>query len=176
MAEKKGAKAAAAPAAPVVAEAKSSKKMLIIIAIVVLLTIAISVGATFFLLSGKDEASAEGGEVVAAEPVKLPALYYDLQPPFVVTLSVDGKQRYMQIYVSVMTRDQRALDTLTLHMPLIRNKMIMLYSSQNFEAVQTAEGKDALREKSKEVIQEILTQESEGAVIEQVLFTNFVMQ
>jgi flagellar basal body-associated protein FliL len=30
--------------------------------------------------------------------------------------------------------------------------------------------------KSKEVIQEVLAQEAEGAEIEQVLFTNFVMQ
>jgi flagellar FliL protein len=162
--------------APVEEGGKSNKKMLIIIVIVVILTIAVSVGATFFLLGDKDEGADAAAPAEAAEPVKMPALYYELKPPFIVAMNVDGKQRYMQIYASVMARDQATLDTLDMHMPLIRNKMIMLYSSQDFEAVQTLEGKEQLRLKSKEVIQEVLAQEAEGAEIEQVLFTNFVMQ
>ncbi|MCP5206443.1 MAG: flagellar basal body-associated FliL family protein [Hahellaceae bacterium] len=161
--------------APAEEGGKSNKKMLIIIVIVVILTIAVSVGATFFLLGDKEE-GAESAPAEVAEPVKLPALYYEVKPPFIVAMNVDGKQRYMQIYASVMARDQAALDTLDMHMPLIRNKMIMLYSSQDFEAVQTLEGKEQLRLKSKEIIQEVLAQEAEGTEIEQVLFTNFVMQ
>lgn len=161
--------------APAEAGGKSSKKMLIIITIVVLLTVGIAVGATVFLMGGGDDA-AVAADAVVTEPVKLPALYYEVKPPFVVALNVDGKQRYLQINVSVMGRDSAAMDTMDLHMPLIRNKMIMLYSSQDFQTIQTLEGKDELRAKSKEIIQEVLAQESPGAEIEQVLFTNFVMQ
>lgn len=155
----------------------SNKKMIIIIAIVVILTIGLSVGVTIFLLNSDDGGDSAGGEEeVAAEPVDLPAIYFDIKPPFVVAINVDGKQRYLQIHMSVMGRQQSAFDVLDLHMPLIRNKLILFYSSQDFEYIQTNEGKEELRAKSKEMIQEILTQESEGDEIEQVLFTNFVMQ
>ncbi|WP_250657666.1 flagellar basal body-associated FliL family protein [Alkalimarinus coralli] len=155
---------------------KSNKKLIIIVAIVVILSIGLSIGATLFFLKGDGGESEAGEEQAAVEEVKKPAVYLDIKPPFVVTYDVAGRQRYMQVFVSVQSRDQASLDTMELHMPLIRNKLIMLFSGQDFEKLQTAEGKTALRDASLSLINEMLEKEASGSSIEQVLFTNFVMQ
>lgn len=153
---------------------KSKKKLIIIIAIVVILSIGLSVGATLFFLKGDGGATQEA-EVPAVE-VKKPAVYLDIKPPFVVTYDVSGRQRYMQVFVSIQSRDQSSLDLVELHMPLIRNKLIMLFSGQDFEKLQTPEGKESLRTESLSLINEMLEKEASGTTVEQVLFTNFVMQ
>ena len=155
---------------------KSSKKLIIIVAIVVILSIGLSIGATLFFLNGDDAGSGDSEEQVPAEEVKMPAVYLDIKPPFVVTYDVSGRQRYMQVFVSAQSRAQASLDAMELHMPLIRNKLIMLFSGQDFEGLQTPEGKAALRAESLTLINEILEKEASGSSIEQVLFTNFVMQ
>ncbi len=77
---------------------------------------------------------------------------------------------------------------LTLHMPAIRNGLVMLLSSKNFDELQTEEGKETLRAEALEIIRGQLQKEREALIasgngdkvssanVEQVLFTNFVMQ
>ena len=154
------------------AEGGSKKKLVIIIAIVALLAVGLSVGVTLFLLGGDEDAESEPA---VEEEVKVPASYTPIKPPFLVTLDVDGRQRYMQISFSVSSRDMSSLDALDHHMPLIRSKLLNMYADQDFEAARTEEGKLALQAKTVEVINGVLT--GEGATeIENVYFTNFVLQ
>lgn len=149
-----------------------SKKLVIIIAVVVLLLIGGGVAA-FFLLSGSED-SAE--QVEDAEPVQKPAIYFDFKPPFVVNYQWKGRQRYVQISMSVMTREENVVETLETHMPLVRNNLVMILGAQDFENLRTPEGKEALRESILEEMQRILTEEMGEPGVEKVLFTNFVMQ
>lgn len=155
---------------------KSKKKLIIIVAIVVVIAIGLSIGATLYFLGGDGGEDNGADSEAPVEEVKLPAVYLDIKPPFVVTYDVSGKQRYMQVFVSAQSRDQASLDAMELHMPLIRNKLIMLFSAEDFQQLQTAEGKESLRASSLALINEMLEKESSGSSIEQVLFTNFVMQ
>lgn len=73
-------------------------------------------------------------------------------------------------------------------MPAIRNGLVMLLSAKNFDELQTNEGKEILREEALEIIRSQLQKEKAALVasgkgegvsaanVEQVLFTNFVMQ
>ena len=153
-------------------EGGSKKKLIIIIAIVAVLAVGLSVGVTLFLLGGDEEAPAED---VIEEPVKEPASYFDIKPPFLVTFNVDGRQRYMQISVTVSSRDSAALDALDLHMPMIRSQLLNTYADQDFELIRTEEGKVALQAKTVEVINKVLERE-DGGEIENIYFTNFVLQ
>lgn len=156
-------------------EGKSSKKTIIIIAIVAILSIGASVGATLFLLSGDSEEVAEEVADEPAEPIKAPAIYYDIKPPFLVTFDVGGRQRYLQVHASIMARESSIFDAVELHMPLIRNKIIGLYSGLDFDALRTSEGKQAMREQTLSTINDVLA--AEGAEpIENIFFTNLVMQ
>ena len=149
-----------------------SKKLIIIIAVLVLLLIGGGVAA-FFLLSGSDQ---QAEQVENAEPVQKPAIYFDFKPPFVVNYQWKGRQRYVQISMSVMTREEKVVDTLTTHMPLVRNNLVMILGSQDFENLRTPEGKEAVRESILEELNRILTDEMGEPGVEKVLFTNFVMQ
>ena len=161
--------------AEVAGEGKSKKKLIIIVAIIAVIAVAASIGVTMFLLGG-DESSDVVEEVVeeVEEPLA-PAVYSNINPPFLVTFNVDGRQRYMQISMTVSSRDASSLDALEHHMPFIRSKVISAYSGLDFATIQTQEGKEALRLQTVSVINGVL--EGEGATgIENIFFTNFVLQ
>lgn len=157
---------------------KPKSKMLLIIIIAALVVLLVGGGvAAFFILSGGDEkgkAEGEGEEEVEVQHTA--AIYFDFKPPFIVNYQWNGRQRYVQISLSVMTRSQAVVDAMQKHMPLIRNNLVMVFSSQDFEMLRTPEGKEAVRKAALEEMQKVLTEEMGEPGIEQVLFTNFVMQ
>ncbi|HEJ5535400.1 TPA: flagellar basal body-associated protein FliL [Pseudomonas aeruginosa] len=139
--------------------------------------IGLSVGGTWFFLS--KSLKAEKTEEVASEaakPGKQPALYEILAPAFVVNFNQNGRQRYMQVGVALMGRDKAQMDALREHMPLVRNKLVMLFSSQSFDSLVTPVGKEMLRQQATAGLQELAKKETGQLAIEQVLFTNFVLQ
>ncbi|MCY1458553.1 Flagellar basal body-associated protein FliL [compost metagenome] len=61
-------------------------------------------------------------------------------------------------------------------MPVLRNKLVMLFSGQNFDTLVTPVGKEMLRQQATATVQELAKQETGELAVEQVLFTNFVLQ
>ncbi|HBO0744134.1 TPA: flagellar basal body-associated protein FliL [Pseudomonas aeruginosa] len=156
---------------------KSKLKLILLIVVGLLLAIGLSVGGTWFFLS--KSLKAEKTEEVASEaakPGKQPALYEILAPAFVVNFNQNGRQRYMQVGVALMGRDKAQMDALREHMPLVRNKLVMLFSSQSFDSLVTPVGKEMLRQQATAGLQELAKKETGQLAIEQVLFTNFVLQ
>ncbi|ETX10897.1 flagellar protein [Marinomonas ushuaiensis DSM 15871] len=150
-------------------EGKSGgKKKLIIIGLLLLVLVGGGgASAYFFLFSGDD---------VEVDLTNEPSTYLSLDPVFVVDFMVDGRQRYVQLNMTVMSKNIAQIDAVTMHMPLIRNSLVLLFSSQSFADLQTAEGKVALKQASVDAINGILEQETGQGGIDHVLFTNFVMQ
>ncbi|WP_044870385.1 flagellar basal body-associated protein FliL [Pseudomonas sp. LFM046] len=156
---------------------KSKLKLIILVVVALLLAISLSVGATWFFLSRGDKSAEPAKEEGAtAASARQPAIYQDLAPAFVVNFSQNGRQRYMQVSVSLMARDQAQLDALKVHMPVLRNKLVMLFSGQNFDTLITPVGKEMLRQQATATVQELAKQETGAVTVEQVLFTNFVLQ
>ena len=159
---------------------KGKLKLIILIVVALLLAIGLSVGATWFLLGkdkgAEDEQPADEETSESAAPVKQPALYESIAPAFIANYKHQGRQRYMQVSVALMARDQAELDALKVHMPLIRNRLVMLFSGQDFAALMTPVGKEMLRSQATAVVQEVAQKETGKTVVEQVLFTNIVLQ
>ncbi len=123
--------------------------------------------------NGGDSAEDHGeGE----KEVIAPAIYISLDPAFVVNFAEGSRARFLQVTVDVMTRNNQVEQHIRTHMPVIRNNLVLLFSSQTYEAVSTLEGKEALREEALNVIQKILEEETGDPGIEAVYFTSFVMQ
>jgi flagellar FliL protein len=151
---------------------KPKSKMMLIIIIAVLVVLLLGGGITAFLMMGGDDEA----EANAETPTQQPAIYFDFKPPFIVNYQWQGRQRFVQVSLSVMTRKGSIVDAMQKHMPLIRNNLLMVFSAQEFEMLRTPEGKEALRQVVLEELQKILTEETGEPGVEQVLFTNFVMQ
>ena len=151
---------------------KGKLKLIILIVVAVLLAIGLSVGATwYFMHSPKSEPVPE-----ADASVKLPAIYEPMAPAFVVNYSANGRQRYMQVTMTLQARNPEDLKALKVHMPVIRNNLVMLFSGQVFDDLATPVGQEILRQKATASVQEVAQKELGKVVIDQVLFTNFVLQ
>lgn len=148
---------------------KSKKKLIIIIAAAVLV-VGGGAGAFFFLKGGhKPEAKVEA-------PI-LPPIYVSLDPPFVVNFQADSNVRFLQVTVSIMTRDPKAEEALKKNDPRIRNDLLMLLSNQQYADISTREGKEKLRAQSLEAVRTVIKSAGEDAAkVEDLYFTAFVMQ
>lgn len=181
------------------AEAKRKKKKLIMMIVLGVVLMAVTIGGTLLavkLMSPKnpdsESASEDGHSSDASDAASdAPAIYFALKPNFTVNYDVNGRQRFLQTEITLMFRDAAVQKILELHMPTVRNGLVMLLSRQVFEELQTTEGKEKLRSEALETIQEIITKENTHTpkddkkeekaptvepVVEQVLFTQFVMQ
>jgi flagellar protein FliL len=144
-----------------------SKKMLFIILAVVLLA---GGGGAFFFLKGGKGAKAE------VVPV-LPPIYVNLDPPFVVNFEAESMVRFLQVTVSVMTRDPHTEEIIKKNDPRIRNDLLLLLSNQHYKEISTREGKDKLRSAALEAVRaDVLEAGGEAAKVENLFFTAFVMQ
>ncbi|WP_086932484.1 flagellar basal body-associated FliL family protein [Agarilytica rhodophyticola] len=162
------------------ADAGSGKKKIILLVVLAIVLIGASVGGTLAVLSmtgDKEEMAAEGeGGEEEVEEVMAPAIYYALKPPIIVSFDSRGRQRLMQAEITLLTRSEAVVANIETHMPMIRNALVMLIGGQLFEEIQTAEGKELLRVQCLQELQRLMEKETGEPGIEQVLFTNLVMQ
>lgn len=160
------------------AEGKSGggKKILLIV-FGGLLFVGIVVVATLYFLGyfnqGEEAVETEAGE---QQELRAQAIYYPIKPPFIINYQSRGRQRFLQVSVTVMSRDPQAIEAVQTHLPLLKNQLVMMFGGAAFEDLHTDEGREMLRLKTLTAIQDILTQEIGRPGIEQVLFENFVMQ
>ncbi|MDR7285423.1 flagellar FliL protein [Pseudomonas corrugata] len=152
---------------------KGKIKLIILIVVALLAAIGMSVGATWFFMHNAQSKPAAAETAVAG---KQPAIFEPMAPAFVANYNQNGRQRYMQVSITMQGRDQAELEALKVHMPVIRNNLVMLFSGQDFTALATPVGQEMLRQKATASVQEVAQKELGKVVIEQLLFTNFVLQ
>ena len=160
------------------------KKKLILMVVIGIVLVGLSVGGTLLALkflggSDAEETSVDGAEADVAEVVeiaKAPAIYYPLKPTIIVNFNARGKQRYLQADISLMVRDDDVVAAIEEHSVMLQHSLLMLFSGQDYSELQTAEGKELLRQMALGEIQRLLEQEIGKPGVEQVLFTSFVMQ
>jgi flagellar protein FliL len=156
------------------APAGGGKKKLIIIIVAALVLAGGGFGA-FKAFSGK---AGDGKDAKKEEQKELlPPKYVNLDPPFVVNFEAEAAVRFLQITIGVMTRDPATELLIKDNDPRVRNDMLMILSGQNYAAVSTNEGKEALRTKCLEAVRTIVKDmHGDPAKIEALYFTSFVMQ
>ncbi|EJM57018.1 flagellar basal body-associated protein FliL [Pseudomonas sp. KB_15] len=154
---------------------KGKLKLIIVIVVALLLAIGVSVGATWYFMHSAQ--SKPAADVAQTGPVgKQPAIFESMAPAFVANFNQNGRQRYMQVSITMLGRNQADLDALKVHMPVIRNNLVMLFSGQDFATLASPVGQEMLRQKATASVQEVAQKELGKVVIEQLLFTNFVLQ
>ncbi len=159
---------------------KSSKLVLILIILVAVLVLALGGGAGWYFFLREEPAAAE---TAVQEVKKKEAIYVKIRtsggkPYFIANFSNEkfGTQRFLQVFVEARTRDSNVSEALKKHMPLVVHTLTTLFSAQTLTDMQTAEGKERLRSEATKKVQEIMQAEIGEPGIEEIFFTNFVMQ
>tara|TARA_R110000782_G_scaffold138971_2_gene231452 strand:+ start:2427 stop:2972 length:546 start_codon:yes stop_codon:yes gene_type:complete len=154
-------------------------KLIIIIAVVLL----VGGGAgTFFMMGdqagGTEVAEITEGDVEEGEETETAgeAVYFSLDPPFIVNFIGKSKARFLQVSIEGLTRDIKVKEDITKHFPQVRNNLVLLLSGKTYEELNTQKGKAMLRKQVLKEIQKVLEAETGQEGVEDVYFTSFVMQ
>lgn len=102
--------------------------------------------------------------------------YYKFTPAFIVNIPSNGRLRFLQVEVQLMAKSEDDVKEIENYAPVIRNDLITLFSSQNYDDLLTPDGKENLRKSSLTLSRKILKDSTGKPCVEQVLFTNFVTQ
>lgn len=151
----------------------AKSKTTLILAIVAVLVLAAAAGGGWFWWSGQAQAG-EGEDAAAA--AKAPALYYAMEPAFVVNLVDADVVRYLQADVQLMTRDADTAAALEAHAPAVRNKLLLLFGQQSATRLAQRAAKEQLQKQALAEVQNVLKAESAPARVEAVYFTSLVTQ
>jgi flagellar FliL protein len=68
------------------------------------------------------------------------------------------------------------LETVRAHSPLVRNRLIMLFSGKKYEDLTTPEGIEALRIAALGEVQKAMKEVTGKKTVKDLFFTSFVMQ
>jgi len=117
-------------------------------------------------------------EPEAEEPEQPPAppIYTKLNPSIVVSYQNGDSVRFLQITLEAMARSEESIEAFELHAPHIRNNLLLMFASESLDHLSTVEGKELMRQRSLEEVNDIIQGESPDTEIEDVYFTGFVVQ
>jgi flagellar FliL protein len=104
--------------------------------------------------------------------------YVELQPAFVTNygFAEGGRLKYVKTDVSVRVSTQEAEMATRYHLPALRNALVLLLSRQDEAAVSTSGGREMLKAQALEELNAILEAEEGRPLVDDLLFTNFVVQ
>lgn len=137
------------PEAAAAPPAGKKKKPILLIAIVAVVLLA-GGGAAFFLLGGKKDKGGEHAEEAAEEHAK-PPVYVTLEP-FTVNLTSEGAERFLQVGIDLKVSAPDIADKVKLHLPEIKNGILLLLTSKRVEDLSGIEGKNTLREEIRDIV------------------------
>jgi len=147
----------------------------ILVLVFALLVVSAVCGYALFTLRGH---AADGGSRTAeAKPEKKgPEVFLAMDPAFVVNFQKAEGLSYLQVGVTLMSHDPAAIQAAKDADPVIRNALVMLFSSQDYAELADIQGKQKLQAKALAAVQKILQERTGHAGVEALYFTSFVMQ
>jgi len=129
------------------------------------------VTALLLLFGSSQSFAVSGGD----QPTSGPG-YLELSPPFTVNVNDGDRLRFLQVQVQFKLSDVKISEKLLHHDSIIRHTMLMLLSGQEANDLYSATGKERLRKQALNEVLEALKPELEQPLIEDMYFTNFIIQ
>ena len=105
-----------------------------------------------------------------------PPIYLPLEPALVVSFEDQDAVRFLQVTVEVMARNEKAIEGVQAHTPVIRNNLLMMMGGKGLSDLTNREGKEALRQEALQEVQRILVTNTGEPGVEDLYFTSFVVQ
>lgn len=119
------------------------------------------------------------GSVLAAGGGGGPTPFIPLNPPIVVNIIDGDRIRHMQVMIEMHVKDfenSEITNAINLHKGPIRHELILLLSTQDISTVSSALGKEDLRKEALSLIQNKFKELAGKPLIDNLYFTNFIIQ
>lgn len=165
---------------------KKKKMIIIIVAVVVLL--GAGAGAFFFFSGGDEVTDAEVSSALdsptdaATESMESSgasvgtALYVPMPRPFRFNVPGSARDRFAEIRAQLLVRGSDNEEIAKKHIPLLESTLLGVFSQANADDLVTSAGKTSLKQQALTEVQKVMVEIEGKKVVEQVLFTGFVMQ
>lgn len=102
--------------------------------------------------------------------------YVYLNPPFTVNFGSIGKLKYLRTEIALKVDSEEAAEKIRAHMPYLRNDLILLFSAQEPEIINTPQGRESLRQVALDNLRSRMLELEDELLIEALYFSNFVVQ
>ncbi len=104
--------------------------------------------------------------------------YVELKPTFVANFGPTSARKLMYVKTDVAVRvSSKAAHEATLyHLPALRNALVMLLSRQEEAALISGQGREQVRADALASLNEILQAEEGESYLQDLMFTNFIVQ
>ncbi len=143
--------------------------------IAVVLVVLAVLGAGGYFWQSRKPAAATTEKATATDAGK-PELYLALEPAFVVTFRDGDALRYLQVGVTLMAHDPKALTVAKEADPVVRDGLVALFSSQEFEVISEPAGREKLQVDALATVRKIVQKRLGEPGIDALYFTSFVIQ
>jgi flagellar protein FliL len=150
-------------------------KRTLMIALIALVAAGLAGGGTWFYMSRHETAAPAQPAAQAPKPSPIP-VFFALEPMTVNLQSDDGEQHYLRIGLTLKLNDQQTQEHLTAHMPEIRSRVLLALSNKHPEELAPLDGKRALAKELAALIEQPTEAGSAPVHVDDVLFTEFVVQ
>lgn len=147
----------------------AGKSKLVIILIAALLIVSIAGGAGFYFLYKR------GNHPAAPAPIPAP-VFYPLEPFTVNLLSDADDGRYLHLGLTLRLPNEKAKEMLIEHLPELRSRILLLLTSKRPADLATLDGKQHLAAEIRSVAEKPFNAEDRGRKVNEILFTEFVVQ
>lgn len=115
--------------------------------------------------------------VVAEDaPVVNTAKYIYLEPAIVVNYGSSGRIKFLRTEVALKVTGNEAAEQVTHHKPYIRNNLVLLFSAQESDTMNSSQGRESLRKVALDEVRALMVKLEGMPYIDDLYFNNFVVQ
>ncbi len=113
-----------------------------------------------------------------AGQAKAKVVYYGFDPDIVTNYVTSGQKSlgYVRVTMELMIKDEKFLPMVEHHEPMILNAIVGVFGKESEDAVKSLIGREEIRLKILNSLNELLTKETGAAVVQDVLFTKYLYQ
>ena len=153
---------------------QGSSKLWILVAVLLLIILAATATITWLIVERPARAGEELG-ISLTQKTDNP-LFVKLEPFTVNLQSGDYGSRLLYVGITLDLGNEQTMNFIQGHLPQVRNRLLMVLSGQDATALITSEGKRKLATQIGTSLHEPFTQQQPKLVVNDVLFTQFIVQ
>ena len=115
-------------------------------------------------------------EAAAPAKPKAKVVYYGFDPDIVTNYVTSGQKNlgYVRVTMELMIKDEKFLPMVEHHEPMILNAIVGVFGKESEDAVKSLTGREEIRLKILNNLNDLMTKETGAAVVQDVLFTKYL--